>query len=413
MKKRVVVTGLGMLSPVGNSVQESWDNLIAGKSGIDKIKNAELLKDFPVLIAGEVKNFEAEKFGINPKDAKRMSRFIQFAVCAAKEAVKDSSLNIEQISEQVGVIIGSGIGGIDILEEQARNLMEKGVRRVSPFTVPMMITNMAAGIVAIEFKAKGPNSCTVTACASGTHSIGDAFNLIQDGMAIAMLAGGAEASITPLGLAGFCAARTLSTHNEEPQKASRPFDKNRDGFVMGEGSGIVMLEEYEHAKARGAKIYAEMVGYGMSGDAYHMTAPAEDGNGAIRAMKIALETAGLKPEDVDYINAHGTSTDLNDKIETAAIKTLFGNHAKKLLVSSTKSMTGHLLGAAGAIEGVIIAKTIATGDVPPTINYETPDEGMDLNYVPNKTVNKKINVAMSNSFGFGGHNAVIVMKSVS
>ncbi|OGI06356.1 MAG: beta-ketoacyl-[acyl-carrier-protein] synthase II [Candidatus Margulisbacteria bacterium GWF2_35_9] len=412
MKKRVVITGLGTLNPVGNSVKESWDSLLAGKSGIDIIKADYDYSTFPTRIAGEVKNFNPEEYGISAKDARKMARFIQFAIAASKEAVEDSGLNIESEQEKIGVAIGSGIGGIDILEEQARNLMEKGVRRVSPFTVPMMIANMAAGLVAIEFKAKGPNFCTVTACASGTHSIGDAYKLIQDGSVIAMIAGGAEASVTPLGLAGFCAAKTLSTNNENPQKASRPFDKDRSGFVMGEGAGILILEEYEHAKKRGAKIYAEVVGYGLSGDAYHMTAPPEGGEGAVRAIKMALDDAGIVPKEVDYVNAHGTSTTLNDREETRAIKTVFADHAKKLMVSSTKSMTGHLLGAAGAIEGVFLAKSIETGDIPPTINYETPDDEMDLDYVPNKAKHKDIKYGISNSFGFGGHNAVLVFKKV-
>ncbi|MEK6557485.1 MAG: beta-ketoacyl-ACP synthase II [Candidatus Margulisiibacteriota bacterium] len=412
MKKRVVVTGLGTINPTGKSVRESWQNLIAGKSGIGRMTREELFPDFSALIAGEVRNFDPEQMGLSAKDARRMARFIQFAMVASKEAVADSGLDIAAESERVGVIIGSGIGGIDILEKQARTLIEEGVRRISPFTVPMMITNMAAGLVAIDHKAKGPNACTVTACASGTHSIGDAFRLISRGDAIAMIAGGAESAITPLGIAGFCAAKTLSTRNDEPQKASRPFDKDREGFVMGEGAGILILEELEHARARGAKIYAEMVGYGLSGDAYHMTAPPEGGEGAVRAMRMALNDAGIEPKDVDYINAHGTSTELNDREETRAIKTLFGDYAKKVPVSSTKSMMGHLLGAAGAVEGVIISKTIETGQIPPTINYETQEEGMDLDYVPNKARTVAVKIAMSNSFGFGGHNAVIVMKKL-
>ncbi len=412
MGKRVVVTGLGTVNPLGNSVNESWANMLAGKSGIARIREVEKFIDFPTTIAGEVKNFDPEKHGISAKDARRTARFILLALAAAKEAVADSGLEIEPIAEQVGVMIGSGVGGIDILEEQAKTLVERGIRRVSPFTVPMMITNMAAGLVAIETKAKGPNTCVVTACASGTHSIGDAFKTIQEGRVTAMIAGGAEAAIFPLGLAGFVAAKALSQRNDDPERASRPFDKDRDGFVMGEGAGIVVLEEYEHAKARGAKIYAEMIGYGLSGDAYHMTSPPEGGEGAIRAMKMALDDAGLRPDQVDYINAHGTSTEINDREETRAIKTLFGEHAKKLMVSSTKSMMGHLLGAAGAVEAVIIAKTIATGLVLPTINYTTPDEGLDLDYVPNQAREAKVNVAISNSFGFGGHNGVIAMKAL-
>ena len=412
MNRRVVVTGLGTINPLGNRVEESWKALLDGKNGISRLENMEVFKDFPTLIAGQVKDFDAEKSGINPKEARRMARFIQFAIVASKEAVADSGLDIEAEAEQVGVVIGSGVGGIDILEEQARNLFEKGIRRVSPFTVPMMITNMAAGMVAIECKAKGPNACTVTACASGTHSVGDAMKIIQEGHAVAMIAGGAEAAVTPLGLCGFCAAKSLSTRNDEPERASRPFDKDRDGFVMGEGAGVLVLEEYEHAKARGAKIYCEVVGYGMSGDAYHMTAPPESGEGAARAINMALRDGNIKPEEVDYINAHGTSTKLNDQAETAAIKSAFGVHASKLMVSSTKSMMGHLLGAAGAVEAVVIAKVLETGMVPPTINYDTPDEGLDLDYVPNKFRKAEVRVAMSNSFGFGGHNGVIAMRSV-
>lgn len=412
MGKRVVVTGLGTVNPLGQSLKESWANMLAGKSGIARIRDVEKFIDFPTTIAGEVKDFDPEKHGINAKDARRTARFIQLAIAAAREAVSDSGLDIEPIAEQVGVIIGSGVGGIEILEEQSRNLVEKGIRRVSPFTVPMMITNMAAGLVAIELKARGPNTCVVTACASGTHSIGDAFKLIQEGRVTAMVAGGAEAAVFPLGLAGFVSAKALSERNDEPEHASRPFDKDRDGFVMGEGAGIVILEEYEHAKARGAKIYAEMVGYGLSGDAYHMTSPPEGGEGAARAMKMALEDAKIPLDQVDYINAHGTSTEINDREETRAIKTLFGAHAKKLMVSSTKSMMGHLLGAAGAVEAVIIANTIKTGQVLPTTNYTTPDEGLDLDYVPNQARQVKVNVAISNSFGFGGHNGVIAMRKV-
>jgi 3-oxoacyl-[acyl-carrier-protein] synthase II len=412
MSRRVVVTGIGTINPVGKNCKESWDALIKGKSGISKLTD-EAYADFPTKIAGIVQDYNPEELGISKKDARKLAGFIQFAIIAAKEAVADSGLNIEAISEQVGVMIGSGIGGIDILEEQAHVLRSKGVRRVSPFTVPMMITNMAAGLVAIEHKAKGPNACTVTACASGTHSIGDAYNLIKDGDAIAMIAGGAEAAITPLGMSGFCSAKTMcTTHNDDPEHASRPFDKNRNGFVMGEGSGIIVLEDYDYAKKRGATIYAEIVGYGLSGDAYHMTAPSANGEGAARAMKMALKSAGLKPSDVDYVNAHGTSTKLNDQEETRAIKSVFGDHSKKLMVSSTKSMTGHLLGGAGAIEAVFVIQALINNMVPPTINYDTPDEELDLDYVPNKARKADVNVAISNSFGFGGHNAVLAFKSI-
>lgn len=410
--KRVVITGIGTVNPTGIGVKDSWESLMNGRSGIDKIQSDHDFSDFPTVIAGQVKDFDPTNFGMKPKDVKKTARFIQFALAAAKEAVEDSGLDIKAEAEQVGTIIGSGIGGIDYLEVQTKNLYEKGVRRVSPFTVPMMIADMAAGLVSIENGAKGPNSCVVTACASGAHSIGDSFHLIRNGRAVAMIAGGAEAAITPIGMAGFCAAKTLSKRNDEPQKASRPFNMDRDGFVMGEGSGILILEEYEHAKARGANIYAEIVGYGLTGDAFHMTAPAPDGNGGIRAMKMCLKDAELNPEDIDYINAHGTSTALNDKIETAAIKTVFGDHAYKLAVSSTKSMTGHLLGGAGAIEAVFSVKAIENQIAPPTINYENPDPDCDLDYVPNAAREMKINAVVSNSLGFGGHNAVLAFKKI-
>ncbi len=410
-KKRVVITGLGLITPLGNDTNTTWDNLLAGKSGVVYLAD-EGFNDFPTRIAGTVKGFNPEDFGMNAKDARRMSMFIQYALAASKEAIKDSGIDIAAEADMIGVGIGSGVGGIDVMAENAIALHERGVRKVSPFTVPMMINDMAAGIVSIETGAKGPNFCVTTACASGTHSIGDSYKFIQDGQAVAMIAGGSEAAVTPLGMAGFCAAKSLSTRNDDPEKASRPFDNDRDGFVMGEGAGIVILEELEHAKARGAKIYAELVGFGLSGDAYHLTAPPEDGNGAARAMKMALKDAGLNPEDVDYINAHGTSTKLNDQQETNAIKSVFGEHAYKVMVSSTKSMTGHLLGAAGAIEAVFIAKVIETGMVPPTINYDTPDTelGLDLDYVPNVARKADVNVALSDSFGFGGHNGVLVMK---
>ncbi len=410
-KKRVVVTGLGLITPLGNDTKTTWDNLLAGKSGVVYLAD-EGFNDFPTRIAGTVKGFNPEDFGMNAKDARRMSMFIQYALAASKEAIKDSGIDVQAEADMIGVGIGSGVGGIDVMAENAIALHERGVRKVSPFTVPMMINDMAAGIVSIETGAKGPNFCVTTACASGTHSIGDSYKFIQDGQAVAMIAGGSEAAVTPLGMAGFCAAKSLSTRNDAPEKASRPFDNDRDGFVMGEGAGMLILEELEHAQARGAKIYAELVGFGLSGDAYHLTAPPEDGNGAARAMKMALKDAGLEPEDVDYINAHGTSTKLNDQQETNAIKSVFGEHAYKVMVSSTKSMTGHLLGAAGAIEAVFIAKAIETGMVPPTINYDTPDTelGLDLDYVPNVARKAEVKVALSDSFGFGGHNGVLVMK---
>lgn len=408
MKKRVVITGLGTVNPLGNDVSTYWENLCSGKSGIDFLTAFDN-KEYTTKIAGEVKNFEPEKY-LEKKEARRMSRFIQFAVASAIDAIKDAGLDVKSEAERIGVIIGSGIGGIEILEQQAYVLKEKGPNKCSPFMVPMMIADMAAGQVSISLGAKGPNICTTTACASGSHAIGDAFNLIQNDKAIAMVAGGAEGAITPLAFAGFCAARTMSQQTTDPQSASKPFDAERDGFVMGEGAGILVLEELEHAKSRGAKIYAEVVGYGASGDAWHITAPADNGEGGARAMKEALADAGIKPTDIDYINAHGTSTDLNDKFETAAIKTIFGEDAYKVAISSTKSMTGHLLGAAGAIEAVILALVCQKNVIPPTINYKTPDPNCDLNYTPNVKISKTVNYALSNSFGFGGHNAALIFK---
>lgn len=411
MKKRVVITGLGTVNPLGNDVDTYWTNLLKGVSGIDFVSAFDVT-DYTTKIAGEVKNFTPEKY-LDKKDARRMSKFIQFAVAASLDAIADAGLDVSKEAEKIGVIIGSGIGGIEVLEQQAYVLKDKGPNKCSPFMVPMMIADMAAGQVSITTGAKGPNICTVTACASGSHGIGDAFNLIQNGKAVAMIAGGAEAAITPLAFAGFCAARTMSQQTTAPQEASRPFDANRDGFIMGEGAGILILEELDHAIARNAKIYAEVVGYGASGDAWHITAPADNGEGGARAMKEALLDAAIKPEDIDYINAHGTSTDLNDKFETAAIKTIFQEHATKVAISSTKSMTGHLLGAAGAIEAVIIALVVKNGIIPPTINYTTPDPLCDLNYTPNQCVERVVNYALSNSFGFGGHNAALIFKKYS
>ncbi len=407
--RRVVVTGLGAVTSIGIGADDFWSNLKTGKSGVSLITLFDAsLHDSK--IAGEIKDFDASQY-VDKKEARRLSRFIVFAVAAAKMAIKDANLVIDDSnSANIGVQVGSGIGGLQFLEDQAKVLFEKGPSRCSPFMVPLMINDMAAGIVAIHSGAKGPNSCTTTACASGTNAIGDAFEVIKRGDADVMIAGGAEAAITPLGFAGFCAAQTLSTRNDDPTHASRPFDLNRDGFVMGEGSGIVVLEELEHAKKRGAKILAEVIGYGMSGDAYHMTAPHSEGDGAIRAMKSALKDAKMNPEDIDYINAHGTSTNLNDKIETAGIKAVFGSHAKKVAISSTKSMIGHLLGAAGAVEFVACVKTIQDNFVHPTINYETPDPLCDLDYTPNKGKEVIVNAAMSNSFGFGGHNAILIVK---
>ncbi len=409
MKRRVVITGVGVISPVGNDATTFWNSLLEGKSGIDRITSFDV-SQYPTQIAGEVKNFNPEEF-MDKKDVKRNDRFVQFAMAAAKMAVKDANLTVtEENAEQVGVYIGSGIGGLATWEEQHTVLMEKGPRRVSPFFIPMMIANMASGQVSIELGAKGPTSSAITACATGTNAIGDAFRLIQHGHADVMITGGAEATIRPMALAGFCSAKAMSTRNDEPQKASRPFDKDRDGFVMGEGAGILVLEELEHAKRRGASIIAEVIGYGMSADAHHITAPSPGGEGAARCMKNALKDAGVDPTEVDYINAHGTSTDQGDIAETMAIKKVFGEHAYELAVSSTKSMTGHLLGATGGIEAIATAYAIRDQILPPTINLENPDPECDLDYVPNVARKAKVDVAISNTFGFGGHNASIVLK---
>jgi len=408
-KRRVVITGVGVISPVGNDAQTFWASLLAGKSGIGPVTHFDA-SEFPTRIAGEVKDFDPSAF-MDKKDVKRTDRFVQFAIAATKMALEDARLKIEeQDPERVGVYIGSGIGGLATWEDQHRVLLEKGPRRVSPFLIPMMIANMAAGQVSIHFGLKGPNSAPITACATGTHAIGDAFKIIQRGEADVMVAGGTEATIRPLAFAGFCAAKAMSTRNDEPEKASRPFDKDRDGFVMGEGAGVLILEELEHAKRRGAPIIAEVIGYGMSADAFHLTQPDPDGDGAKRAMLAAIRDAGIRPEEVDYINAHGTSTELNDKVETQAIKAAFGEHAYKLAVSSTKSMTGHMLGAAGAVEAIATALALRDQILPPTINYETPDPACDLDYVPNEARRAPVRVALSNSFGFGGHNATIALK---
>ncbi|MDW8095679.1 MAG: beta-ketoacyl-ACP synthase II [Aquificaceae bacterium] len=411
--RRVVVTGLGVVTPIGTGVEKFWSNLIAGVSGIDTIKRFDPVEvGLTVHIAGEVKDFEPEKY-FDKKDAQKVSEFIKFAVAASEEAIKDGGLLESKVDPyKIGVIIGTGIGGLRDIEEQQKVLMEKGPRRVSPFFIPYGISNMASGLVAIRYGFKGPNYCVVSACATGNHAIGDAMRLIQKGDIDVAIAGGCESAITPLGVAGFAVMRALSTRNHEPQKASRPFDMERDGFVMGEGAGVLVLEEYEHAKARGAKIYAELVGYGATDDAYHITAPCVDGEGAYMCMKLALEDARIRPEEVEYINAHGTSTPLNDKSETLAIKRLFGEHAYRLKVSSNKSMIGHLLGAAGAVEAVATVKTVSTGIIPPTINLEKPDPECDLDYVPNKAIEYPVNYALSNSFGFGGTNACLVFKRV-
>ncbi|ADO44650.1 3-oxoacyl-(acyl-carrier-protein) synthase 2 [Hydrogenobacter thermophilus TK-6] len=411
--RRVVVTGLGVVSPIGTGVEKFWMNLTAGVSGVDIIKRFDPIEvGLSVHIAAEVKDFNPENY-FEKKELPRVSDFIKYAVAASEEALKDSGLLDEKFDPyRVGVIIGTGIGGLRDIEEQQKILLEKGPKRVSPFFIPYGISNMAAGLVAIRYGFKGPNYCVVSACATGNHSIGDAMRLIQKGDIDVAIAGGCESAITPLGIAGFASMKALSTRNHEPQKASRPFDLERDGFVMGEGAGILVLEEYEHAKARGAKIYAELVGYAATDDAYHITAPCADGEGAYMCMKLALEDAKIKPEEVDYINAHGTSTPLNDKAETLAIKSLFGEHAYKLSISSNKSMIGHLLGAAGAVEAVATVKTVQTGIIPPTINLEKPDPECDLDYTPNRAVQREVNIAISNSFGFGGTNACLVFRRV-
>ena len=411
MKKRVVITGLGVVSPVGSDVETFWKNITSGKSGIGRITKFDPT-GFPVQIAGEVKDFDPLKY-FDKKEIRRLDPFIQFAVAAADQAVKQAGIDSDDIDkERVGVFIGSGIGGLNTTEEQHRILLEKGPRRVSPYCVPMEIINMASGMVSIRFGFKGPNISVVTACATGTHAIGEAYRAIQYGDADVAVAGGAESCITPLAVAGFAAARALSTRNDEPEKASRPFEKNRDGFVMGEGAGIVVLEEYEHAKRREAQILAEVVGYGASGDAYHMTAPAPGGEGAARAIRSALKDAGISPEQIDYINAHGTSTKFNDLYETMAIKEVFGDHAYKVKISSIKSMIGHLLGAAGGVEVVSSVLTLLTGVIPPTINYEEPDPECDLDYTPNQAVEKEVKYVLKNSFGFGGTNACLVLKKI-
>ena len=409
MKKRVVITGVGAVTPVGIGKDAFWQSLVAGKSGISHITRFDP-SDYTTQIAGEVKDFDPTQY-IDKKEAKRMDRCTQFAIAAAKMAFEDSGINLDQEDRaRIGTLIGTGIGGMDTLHDQFKTLFDKGPGRISPFFVPMMIANMPAGQTSITFGLQGPCSCVVTACATGTNAIGDAFKIIQRGDADVMVAGGTEAAISPTAVAGFCAMKAMSTRNDQPEQASRPFEKDRNGFVMGEGSGIVILETLEHALARGAKIYAEIAGYGFNADAYHITAPAPEGAQAAKCMAMAINDAGISPSDVDYINAHGTSTPLNDKNETLAIKALFGDHAKKLKVSSIKSMTGHLLGAAGGIEAIATALTIANSIIPPTINMENPYPELDLDYVPNKAQEHSVNVALSNSFGFGGHNATILVK---
>ncbi len=408
MSKRVVVTGLGTINPIGHTVNEFVNSMKAGRCGIDHISSFEPI-GYSSQIAAEVKDADFSDI-LDPKEIRRTSRFIIFALKAATEAIKHSGLEItDSNAPRVGVEIGSGIGGIEILEQTTRTLIEKGPAKVSPFTVPMMIIDMASGLVSIKTGAKGPNSSSVTACASSTHSIGNAYRIIQRGDADAMIAGGAEACITPVGVSSFCAARSLSP-NTDPKTACRPFDADRDGFVMGEGAGIVVLESLEHAQKRGATIYAELTGYGASGDAFHITAPADNGEGAQRAMQLAIADARIQPSDIGYINAHGTSTKLNDKNESIAVEAVLGHHSKDVHVSSTKSMTGHLLGAAGAIELIATIDAMCNGYIPPTINYHTKDPDCNLNYTPNVAIDASFDIGMSNSFGFGGHNAVLIVK---
>ncbi len=409
MNRRVVVTGMGVLTPVGNSVYEMWQNLLSGKSGIGKVTLFDV-STYPTKIAGEIKNFNPEEV-LGKKEIKRTPRFIQYALKASKEALTQSGLNLDTIDkERVAVVVGSGIGGLNIIEEQQTVLLQKGVSRISPFLIPMLIPNMAGAYISMRYGFKGPNFCIVTACATSTHSIGEAYKLIKRGDAEVAVTGGVEGAITPLGLAGFCAARSLSERNDEPEKASRPFDKNRDGFVMADGAGILILEELEFAKKRGAKILAEVFGYGASDDAFHMTAPPENGEGGALCMKNALKDAGIKPEEINYINAHGTSTLLNDQAETRAIKSVFGEYAYKIPINSTKSMTGHMLGGTGAVEAIVCILSIMNGVLHPTINLETPDPECDLDYVPNVKRQHNVKYALTNSFGFGGHNATLIFK---
>jgi 3-oxoacyl-[acyl-carrier-protein] synthase II len=410
--RRVVVTGIGLITPTGKNKSENWENIRNGRSGIGKITHFDASRHASQ-IAGEIKNYDPNQY-FDRKDLRKFDPFIQFALIAAEEAVKDSGLNLDTIvKEKAGVYIGSGIGGILTIEANKEILMQKGPDRISPFFLPACIANLAAGQVSIKFGFKGPNLANCTACATGTHAIGDSMRIIQRGEADIMISGGAEYPITPLGVAGFTAMRALSTRNDQPEKASRPFDKGRDGFVIAEGSALLVLESLEHASNRGAKIYAEVYGYGFTGDAYHMTAPDPEADGAYRAMKMAVADAQLQPEDIVYINAHGTSTELNDKLETLAIKRLFGNHAYKLAISSTKSMTGHMLGATGSAEAAFTILAMNNSFIPPTINYETKDEDCDLNYTPNQGVAREIPYALSNSFGFGGTNASLLLKKFS
>lgn len=408
-KRRVVITGAGMITPLGTGNEKSWNGLLEGRSAVRKITHFDA-DGLPCQIAAEVPDFEIDRF-IEAKEQKKMDRFIHFGLAAATMAMEDSGLNVtEENADRIGVIVGAGIGGLSSIEKYTKIINEKGHKRVSPFFIPMTIINLTAGQISIRFGVKGPNSAVSTACASGTHSIGDSFKLIQNGFADAMICGGSEAVITPLGIAGFTSMKALSTRNDEPEKASRPFDRDRDGFVMGEGSGVLILEEMEHALSREARIYAELIGYGLNSDAYHITSPAPNGEGAAKCMNSALKDAGIVPEEVNYINAHGTSTKYGDELETAAIKTVFGDHAYKLCVSSTKSMIGHLLGASGGVEAAICAQSVYNKIVPPTINLDNADPECDLDYVPHEARTLDIDIAMSNSFGFGGTNACIIFR---
>jgi 3-oxoacyl-[acyl-carrier-protein] synthase II len=409
-QRRVVVTGLGLVTPLGTGVQKNWDALIAARSGIRKIDRMANIEAFPSRIAGQVPDFRGEDF-IETKDIKKMDLFIQYSVAAAAMAMEDSRLSIApEEAENVGVIIGVGLCGIDTIEATERAFLEGGPRKISPFFIPKVISNLAPGQIAIRHGAKGVNWTPTSACASGTHAIGEAFHLIRRGLQDAVIAGGAESAITPLGVGGFSAMKALSTRNDEPERASRPFDKERDGFIIAEGSGVLILEERQRALKRGAKIYAEIIGYGANGDAHHVTAPAPEGEGAARCMRLAIKDAAIEPSEIDYINAHGTSTEYNDANETQAIKKVFGEHAFKVAVSSTKSMTGHLLGAAGAVEGAFSVLALRHGMIPPTINYENPDPECDLDYTPNHARERDIRVALSNSFGFGGTNACVIFR---
>lgn len=410
-KRRVVVTGLGIISPVGNSVDDAWASLMAGRSGITRISRFDA-SAFASQVAGDVKNFDLAKY-LTPKDARRMDTFIHFGLAAAIDAFKDSGVQVTDANrERIGVNIGSGIGGLQMIEETYKTYLADGPRKISPFFIPATIINMISGHLSIMYGLQGPNLAVVTACTTGTHAVGEAGRMIEYGEADVMIAGGAESTICPLAIGGFSAARALSTRNDDPAAASRPWDKDRDGFVLGEGAGVLVLEEYEHAKARDARIYCELIGYGKSADANHMTAPTEDGSGAARCMNNAFRNAGISPDQIDYINAHGTSTPLGDLAETKAVKLSLGTHAGKVMVSSTKSMTGHLLGAAGGIEAVFSALTIARQAVPPTINLAQPDEGCDLDYVANVARDARVNVALSNSFGFGGTNGTVIFGKI-